>query len=209
LPKLSFLPKDRRFSILFEQSASNVVKMAAEFKELVNTWKNPKQRVDILADMEHDGDAITHDIMALLHRTFITPFDREDISALARSLDDVADRIHSTADTMFLYGISAPSPGACEISDLIAEAASEVAKAVTEISGRIDRTHLLQHCVEINRIENLGDNLYRTALADLFAGSTDVFNVIKWREIYEYMESTIDGTEIVADVLEGMALKYA
>jgi predicted phosphate transport protein (TIGR00153 family) len=209
LPRITLLPRDRRFSILFQQSADNLVRMGREFKELVFVWENIKERVSMLADMERDGDAITHDVMAMLHRTFITPFDREDISLLARSLDDVADQIHSAADIMLLYGVERPTDRAKELADIIDQVCREVSKGVAGISGPIDQNQLLKACVEINRLENMADDLYRRTLAELFAGSPDAVHVIKWREVYEDMESAIDGAEVVADVLEEMALKYA
>jgi uncharacterized protein len=209
LAKLSLLPKDRRFYIFFQQGAENVVKMAKEFKELIFSWENIRERVSILADFEHDGDAITHDVMHLLHRTFITPLDREDISLLARSIDDVADRIHSAADIMYVYRIESSNDRAKELADIIVQASIEVEKAVSSISSRIDRNQLLKECVEINRLENMGDSIYRNALAELFTNSRDMAYVVKWREIYEDMESSIDGCEVIADVLEGIALKYS
>jgi predicted phosphate transport protein (TIGR00153 family) len=207
--KLSLIPTDRRFSILFQQGAENVVKMAKQFRELLNVWENVRERVSILADLERDGDAINHDIMALLHRTFITPFDREDIATLAHSIDDVADRIHSAADTMLVYRIEGPNERAKELVELIVQATAEVEKAMSGITGRIDRNLILKECVEINRLENLGDSVYRLALADLFTDSKDMAYVVKWREVYEDMESSIDGCEVIADVLEEIALKYA
>jgi uncharacterized protein len=209
LAKLSLLPKDRRFYIFFQQGAENVVKMAKEFKELIFSWENIRERVSILSDLEHDGDAITHDVMHLLHRTFITPLDREDISLLARSIDDVADRIHSAADIMYVYRIESSSDRAKELADIIVQASVEVEKAVSSISNRIDRNQLLKECVEINRLENMGDSIYRNALAELFTNSREMAYVVKWREIYEDMESSIDGCEVIADVLEGIALKYS
>jgi predicted phosphate transport protein (TIGR00153 family) len=207
--KLSLVPRDKRFSILFQQGAQNVVKMANGFKEIIYTWEHVKERVSILTDMERDGDAITHEVIALLHRTFITPFDREDISLLAQSLDDIADRIHSSADIMLLYQIERPGDWAKELVDIILDATVEVEKAVSGISGHIDQNQLLKRCVEINRLENLGDRVYRSALADLYTESSDIFHVVKWREIYEDMESVIDGCEATANALEGIALKYA
>jgi len=209
LPKLSLLPRDKRFSILFQQSADNLVRMGREFKEMVTVWENVKERAIMLADMERDGDAITHDVMAMLHRTFITPFDREDISLLARSLDDVADRIHAAADVMLLYGVERPTGRAIELADIVDQVSKEIQKGISGISGPIDQPQLLKACVEINRLENVADDLYRGALAELFAGSPDVVHVIKWREIYEDIELAIDGSEVVADVLEEMALKYS
>ena len=207
--KLSLVPKDKRFSILFQQGAENVVKMAREFRELVYVWENVKERVNILDDLERDGDAITHEVMALLHRTFITPLDREDISLLAQSLDDIADGIHLAADIMFLYRIESPTDRAKELADIVLQVAVEVEGAVLGISGHIDRNQLLKRCVEINRLQNFGNSVYYTALASLFANISDICYVIKWREIYELIKSPIDKCEVAANVIEGVAIKYS
>ena len=207
--KFSLTPKDKKFAALFEQSAHNAVKIAQQLKDMVYTWENVEERLGIITDLEHQGDAITHQIMAQLHRSFITPFDREDIALLAHSLDDVTDFIHSSADTMILYKAGRPTKRARELADIIVEAAIETEKAVSEIHERIERDQLLRRCTEINRLENVGDSVYRSALAELFADSTDVAYLIKWREIYEHMETAIDRCEDTANVLEGVAMKYA
>ena len=209
MPKWSLLPREKKFFILFQQGAENIVKMARELKDLLHIWENVKQRVNIIADLEQDGDAITHDVMTLLHRTFITPFDREDISLLAHSLDDIADGIHQIADTVFLYRVERPTEQAKELSDILFQAAIEVEKAITEISGPINQSQLLKRCVEINRLENSGDIIYRAALAGLFANPSDIAFVIKWRDIYEDLELSIDGCEVIANAVEAIAIKYA
>jgi len=165
--------------------------------------------VGIITTLEHEGDAITHQIIAQLHRTFVTPLDREDIALLAESLDDITDFIHSAADAMLLYNVERPTDKARELADIVVQAVIEVEKGVSEIHGRIDRDKLLKLCVEINRLENVGDSIYRSALAELFISSTDYAHLIKWREIYEDIETAIDRCEDVANVLEGVALKYA
>ncbi|MDP2743891.1 MAG: DUF47 domain-containing protein [Dehalococcoidia bacterium] len=207
--KLSLIPREKKFSALFEQSAQNAVKIAQQLRDMVHVWENIKERVDIITDLEHQGDAIAHQIIAQLHQTFVTPFDREDIAHLAHSLDDVTDFIHSAADTMLLYKVDRPTERAKELADIVVQAVSEMEKAVAEIHDRIDRKRLLRRCVEINRLENAGDSVYRSALAELFADSKDFAYLIKWREIYEHMETAIDRCEDVADILEGVALKYA
>ena len=207
--KLSLIPREKKFFILFEQSAQNVVKIAQQLKDLVNTWENVKERVGVIASLEHEGDAITHQIVAELHRTFVTPFDREDIALLAESLDDVTDFIHSAADAMLIYKVERPTDKAKELTDILLQAVLEVQKGVSEIHGRIDRDKLLKLCVEINRLENVGDNVYRSAIAELFVNSADFAYLIKWREIYEDIETAIDRCEDVANILEGVALKYA
>jgi predicted phosphate transport protein (TIGR00153 family) len=162
----------------------------------------------VIADMEQDGDAITHNIMTLLHRTFITPLDREDLSALAQTLDDVADRIHAVADTLYLYKIEGPTDRAKELSDIILKAVTEVAGGINEISQGIKRPELLKRSEVINQIENSGDAVYRAALAELFKQPHDMAFIVKWREIYKKMEATIDGCEDCANVMEGIAIKY-
>jgi len=183
--------------------------MAKEFRDLVYVWENVKERVSILAEFERQGDAITHQINELLRRSFITPFDREDIGLLAQSLDDIADYIHLAADSMFIYGIERPTDKAKEFVEIILQVTLETEKAISEISGRIDQDRLFKRCVEINRLENLGDNINRTALAELFLNPSDISQVVRWLEIYKHMESTIDGGEAVAKVLEDIAHKYA
>ena len=209
MPRFSLFPREEKFFVLFEQSAQNVVKIAQQLKDMVNTWENVKERVGVIASLEHEGDAITHQIIAQLHRTFVTPFDREDIALLAESLDDVTDFIHSAADAMLLYRVERPTDKVREMADIVVQAALEVEKGVSEIHGRIDRDKLLKLCVEINRLENVGDSVYRSALAELFVKSEDFAYLIKWREIYEHIETAIDRCEDIANILEGVALKYA
>lgn len=209
MPRFSLFPREKKFFVLFEQSAENMVKTAQQLRDMVNIWENVKERVAVIDDLEHQGDAITHQIMAQLHRTFVTPFDREDIALLAHSMDDVTDLIHAAADAMLLYKVARPTERAKELADILVQAAIEVEKAVAEIQGHIQRDPLLKRCVEINRLENVGDGVYRASLAELFADSTDAAYLIKWREIYDHMEGAIDKCEDVANVLEGVALKYA
>lgn len=208
MPRFSLVPKERKFFAFFMQEAENIVKMARQLKDLLYIWQNIRERTNVLSDMEQDGDAITHDIMTLLHRTFVTPLDREDISALAHALDDIADRIHATADTLYLYRIEKPTDRAKELCDIILRAVSETAAAVSEINVRINQPELLKRCVNINQLENTGDAVYRAALVELFANPADMASIVKWREIYQNMESTINGCETVADILEGIAIKY-
>jgi predicted phosphate transport protein (TIGR00153 family) len=209
LPRFSLFPREEKFFVLFEQSAQNVVKIAQQLKDMVNTWENVKERVGTIAALEHEGDAITHQIVAQLHRTFVTPLDREDIALLAESLDDITDFIHSAADAMLIYKVECPTDKVRELVDIVVQTVIEVEKGVAAIHGRIDRDKLLKLCVEINRLENVGDSIYRSALADLFFSSKDYAHLIKWREIYEDIETAIDRCEDVANVLEGVALKYA
>jgi len=207
--KLTLIPREKKFFALFEQGAQNAVKIAQQLKDLVYIWENVKERVWVITDLEHQGDAITHQIFEQLHRSVITPFDREDIALLAHSLDDVTDFIHAAADAMLLYKVMRPTQRAKEMVDIVVQAVVEVESGVSEIHNRIGRKQLLKRCVEINRLENMGDSVFRSAMAELFEDSADLAGLIKWREIYKHMESVIDRCEDIANILEGVAIKYA
>ncbi len=207
--RFPFIPREQKFFDLFEGSARNMVKAAQVLKGMVDTWEDVGKSVDEITALEHEGDTITHQIMAQLHRTFVTPFDREDITMLAHTLDDVTDFIHATADAMFIYKIDRPSQRAKELADIIVQAAVEVEKAIPLLRHRSELKKVLPRCVEINRLENVADRVFHSAQAELFDNTTDMAQVIKWREIYEYMESATDRCEDVSNVLEGVALKYA
>ncbi len=207
--KFSLIPRERKFFVLFEQSAQNAVKITQQLKDMVYIWENVKERVGIITDLEHQGDAITHQIFEQLHRSVITPFDREDIALLAHSLDDVTDFIHAAADAMLLYKVERPTHRAKELAEIAVQAVAEVEKAVSEMHDRAGRNRLLKRCIEINRLENIGDSVYRSAMAELFDDSADMAGVIKWREIYNHMESVIDRCEDIANTLEGVSIKYA
>ncbi len=207
--KFSFLPREKKFFDLFEGSARNMVKAAQVLKELVDTWDDVEKRVGQITELEHEGDTITHQIMAQLNRTFVTPFDREDIALLANTLDDVTDFIHAASDALLIYKVDHPGQRAKELADIIVQAAAEVERAMPQLRHRAELKNILTRCVEINRLENRADRVFRSAMAELFDDSTDIASVIKWREIYEHMESATDRCEDVADVLEGVALKHA
>ncbi|MDO8687750.1 MAG: DUF47 domain-containing protein [Dehalococcoidales bacterium] len=203
------MPKGENFFELLENSAQNTVQAAQKLKELVDTWQNVEAKVNEITELEHVGDTITHQIFAQLHRTFITPLDREDIALLANSLDDVTDFIHAAADAMLIYKVNRPDQRAKELAEVVVQAALEVAKAVPQLRHRADAKKIIEHCVEINRLENAADRIFRSAVGELFDDAKDIAHVIKWREIYEHMESATDRCEDVADVLEGVALKHA
>ena len=207
--RFNLMPKEENFFKLFEQSAANLIVGAQKLKELVDTWQNVEAKVNEINEIEHTGDTITHQIIAQLNRTFITPFDREDISLLAHSLDDVIDFIQSAADSMFIYKIDVPGKRARELADIIVQATIEVEKAVCLLHHSSHFKQMLSECVEINRLENAGDQVYRAALGELFDGTTQIADVIKWREIFEHMETATDRCEDVANVLEAVALKHA
>ena len=207
--RFPFIPREEKFFVLFQESAQNVVNAAQGLKNLVDDWANIEGEVAQITELEHQGDTITHQIMAQLNRTFVTPFDREDMALLAHSMDDVTDFIHAAADAMLIYKVDPPAQRAKELADIIVQAAAEVERAVSQLQHRTELKRVLTRCVEINRLENMADRVFRSAMAELFNDSTDITHIIKWREIYEHMESATDRCEDVANVLEGVALKHA
>jgi predicted phosphate transport protein (TIGR00153 family) len=207
--RLPFVPREQKFFELFEESAQNTVQASEALKEMINDWQFVDSRVAEITELEHRGDTITHQIISLLHRTFVTPLDREDIALLAHTLDDIMDFVHSAADAMFIYKIQKPTERAKQLADIIVRGAAEVQKAVSGLRKRSELKRIMEGCVEINRLENMADRVYRAAIAELFDNAENMAEVIKWREIYEHMESATDRCEDVANVLEGVALKHA
>jgi len=210
LARFPFIPREQKFFDSFEASAQNMVKAAHELRELVYNWEDVKQKIDTIAEFEHQGDTITHQIIAQLHRTFITPFDREDMCLLARKLDDVTDCIDAAAGAMLIYKVSHhPNQRAKDLSKIILQATTEIEKAMPLLRDHANLKQLLPLCVEINRLENAADAVFNMALSELFDDTRDIPYVIKWHEIYNHMERATDKCEDVADVLEGIALKHA
>lgn len=186
-----------------------MVEAAQKLNNLVDTWEDIEKSVEQITVLEHKGDTITHQIMEQLHRTFITPFDREDIALLAHTIDDVTDFIHAAVDAMLIYKVPPPTQRAKELADIIVQATTEVERAMPQLRHRSELKQILTRCVEINRLENKADRVFRSAMGELFENTTDWAQVIKWREIYKHMESATDRCEDVANVLEGVALKHA
>ncbi len=207
--KLHLMPQEHKFFDLFEESAKNTSKAAKSLKDMLDTWQFIDSHVAEITEMEHAGDTITHQVISMLHRTFVTPFDREDIALLAHTMDDIIDFIHASADAMFIYKITSPTQRAKELADVIVQGAAEMEKAVAGLRKKSEFKNMLEHCVEMNRLENVADRIYRAAIGELFENNSDIATVIKWREIYEHLESATDRCEDVANVLEGVALKHA
>jgi predicted phosphate transport protein (TIGR00153 family) len=207
LPRFSLIPRDPKFFDLFEKGADNAATAATELHILFNNFTNVAQKVGRITELEHQGDYITHQIMEQLHRTFVTPLDREDIAALTQGLDDVMDFMEDAANAMFLYRIEQPTKRARQLVDILVDVTDELMKAMPHLRKRSEMKQILEHCVEINRLENEADSIVRYALAELFV-DLQLADVIKWREIYEHLENAVDKAEDVANVLEGVVLKH-
>ena len=170
---------------------------------------DPAKQAELVKMAEHAGDEITHAVIERLHQTFITPIDRGDIHELISRMDDVLDLVEASAERIWLYGIRTMEPDARELARVLEQAVVEMGAAVRGLRDLKDRPRLLAHCTEINRLENVGDQLLRRAMARLFTDSSDAIHVIKWKEIYDYLENAVDRCEDVANVIEGVALEYS
>jgi predicted phosphate transport protein (TIGR00153 family) len=209
VPKISFIPRQPKFYDLFEKSTANLVVAAGKLVDLFDDYTDLELKVSRLKDLEHEGDTITHEIMHNLHRTFVTPFDREDIAKLANSLDDVMDFIEAAARTCLLYRIDKPIDRACELAHIILLCTHKLNEVMPLLHHRDQFDKVLEQCIEINRLENEADDVNHAALAELFDNTKDLSQIIKWREILEHMESATDRAEDVANVLEAVVLKHA
>ncbi len=198
------LPKDVKFFEMFAEMSSNLNRGAALLRLILDDFDNLDDRVQQLKDIEHRGDELTHAILVKLNKTFITPFDREDIHRLASSLDDVLDFLYSAGERILLYKIQAAPPAAIELADVIIAQCAELASAV---SGLERQEGVLERCVEINRLENVADGIGRKAIGQLFQTETDPIALIKLKELYETLESATDKAEDAANVLEAVILK--
>ncbi len=207
MPRFSIMPREPKFFDLFERSVANVATAARLLADLFENYTKLPQKVARMTELEHVGDAITHQIMEQLHRTFVTPLDREDIALLTERLDDMMDFMEDAANAMLLYRIEQPTIRAQELASILVTMTDELAIAVPHLRNRSKMKEILEHCVEINRLENEADAVVRFALAELFDG-IPIIEVIKWREIYEHLETAVDKGEDVANVLEGVVLKH-
>ena len=208
MARFSLIPREAKFYDFFEQDVANLVTAAKELMDLFENYDDVETKVSRFIDLEHQGDVITHQIMGQLHRTFVTPLDREDIALLANSLDDIMDFIEGAARTAVLYRIARPTESARKLAAIIFNVTTELNKAILCLRHRNKFKQILEHCVEVNRLENEADNVHHAALAELFDNATDIVDIIKWREIYEQLESATDRGEDVANALEGIVVKY-
>jgi len=207
-----FVPKDKKiFFPLFEQAASNVVAIATVLVEAVNS-ANPATREELykqIDKLENKGDELTHQIYLELGKNFITPFDREDIHALATAIDDVADNIQGAANRMSLYRIDEFNEHIKKLSDLILQGSIDLEKAVRELKDLRNVRAIADSCIRINSMENQADYVFDRAVADLFLYERDAIKLIKYKEILAALENATDMCEDAANVMESILVKNA
>lgn len=203
----SLVPRERQFYVLFRESAANLMDSLLALNTFLRSDRADfAQHARELRDLEHRGDEITHRIIRELNATFITPFDREDIYALATALDDVVDLAEETADTVVLDCVTGITPEARQMGDILVTIGQELVQAIDELETRKNTT---QHWVAIHALENQGDSVTRQAIGALFQNGQDPVEIIKWKDVYALLEKTIDRTEDVANILESVTIKNA
>jgi hypothetical protein len=197
------------FYDLFEQETANLVVAGEKLVDFFDNYENVEAKAKELKDLEHKGDVITHQIIARVHRSFVTPIDSEDITLLAHSLDDVMDFIEAAGRTAWLYHIVQPTERARELARIVGKMTRKLNEVMPQLRHRDKFKWIIEQCVEINTLENEADDVQHAALAELFeACRSDACEVIKWRELYGHLEDATDRGEDVANVLEGVVLKY-
>jgi len=207
--RFSLIPRNYRFYDLFEKSARNLVLASEALTDLLDHFENVEMKTGRIKELEHAGDDVTHELYLQLHRTFVTPLDREDIAALAQRMDDVMDFVEGAATAIRIYGIERPTPAARSLADLIRLQCVQIERAVANLRKGSNLKKVQEQLVEIHRLENEADTQFLTASAELFRDEMGSADIIKWRDIYDQLERATDSAEQVAHVLEGIVLKHA
>ena len=203
---MSLIPRDEKFYELFREQAENILNAARKLVALFDEFQDIEKRVMEIKFVEHKGDQLTHALMMKLNKTFITPFDREDIHSLGSALDDVLDLLDAVANRMLLYKVKEVTPGARQLAKVVLHGSEILLRAVSQMDKPQD---ILEYCDQLKQIEEEADRIKDECVGGLFENSVDPFEVIKWKEIYEVLEATTDKIEDVADVLETVVLKAA
>jgi len=204
------LPKEQKFFEMLKNQSSNAVRGAHELKNLVNyydklSYSKKRGCVKIIKDIEHKGDDLSHEIIGILDKTFITPIDKEDIHQLTRLLDDVIDLIDATAQRILIFKINRIDSCIKKFAEIALEIVKRIDEGILEMSNL---KNMNQFYIDVHTLENEGDDLYRDALEKLF-NKKDAIEIIKYKEIYEFLESIIDKCEVIANVIQSIVVKHA
>ena len=202
----AFVGRDTRYFDLFDAAARNVETGAEMLERMLRGWPETAPLAREIKEAENEGDRITAELIHRINQTFVTPLDREDIIALASSLDDVIDLTEEVADYLGLYRVEAPMEQAVELAAILHQATRQLAEAVPRLRDFADLT---SHTHEVHRLENEGDRITREGIAALFDHGIDPMTVIRWKDVYERLEGAIDATEHAANILEGVVIKNA
>jgi predicted phosphate transport protein (TIGR00153 family) len=203
--RISLVPQKREFFDLYNRAAANAVAISEKLVVLLDTFPDgADDGMRDIKELEHEGDRITHDLIDLINRTFVTPFDRDDMYRLAGVLDDVCDNIDDSAEKVVGYGVREISEPARQQSQVIHRCTTKLAEAIAQLEGFKDSRRQL---IELRTLEDEGDRLSRQAISALFAGDPDAVSLVRWKDIHEQLEEAIDACENAADVLEAILVK--
>jgi len=205
---MGLFPKDIDFFEVLDRDSLNITKASILLVALMEKFDRLEERAKEIYEVEQEGDVLTHEIMKKLNKTFITPIDREDLHALASSLDDILDLIWASVDRMVVFKLTAATDEAIAMAKELQTTTEVIHKAIHKLKEK-QYSHVQEYCIEINRLENRIDRIFRDALGRLFEEVKDPILIIKWKEIYEHLEDASDKCEDVANVLEAIVLKYA
>jgi uncharacterized protein len=201
---LRLTPQKRQFFSLFTQASANARDIARILVDLLDDWPESREKLRDIRELEHEGDRLTHEVINLLNRTFVTPFDRDDMYRLISVIDDVCDHIDEAADNIDAYEVRNVPEKARQQAEVIHRAASRLHEAVERLEGFKDSSRQL---AALRELEDEGDRLSRDAIADLFRSGADPLTIIRWKDIHEQLEEAVDACENAADVLEAILVK--
>ena len=205
MARISLIPQKREFFDLYNSAAANAVSISERLIELLDEFpKGADDHMRDIKELEHAGDRITHDLIDLINRTFVTPFDRDDMFRLAGVLDDICDNVDDTAEKIVGYGVQEVRSQAREQAAVVNRAAKKLAEAISRLEGFKDSKRQL---IELRELEDEGDRLNHEAIAELFRSNDDALYVIRWKDVHESLEEAVDACENAADVLEAILVK--
>jgi uncharacterized protein len=206
----NFLPRTPKFFDYFDRDTEVLVRTAESFCRFLESSGDPRENSAKLKELEHEADRLTHEAMELLHRSFITPLERGDLRRLILALDEIVDYLDDAARRIAIYEVGAILPEVCAMGKVLVDLAKAVQAAVHALRDlRKKNNRVLEHCIEIQRLENLGDHLHHIALASIFKTGMEPLTVMKWKEIVDLIELAMDAAEEVAHVIEGIVLENA
>lgn len=200
------IPQDKHFFNMLENESNNVLDGSIAFLDMLNKYENIKEKQQKIKDIEHQGDDFVHEIFEELNKTFITPIDHEDISGLASAFDDILDYIDGTATRFILYEIEKPEENMIKLAEVIVKQVTELNSAICGLRNIKNPRDIEQKCIEVNRLENIADDIYKTSVAQLFKRK-DAIEIMKLREIYERLEFATDKAEDAANVISDIVVK--
>jgi predicted phosphate transport protein (TIGR00153 family) len=206
----ALIPKEKVFFELFAKAASKGVEACTALEVMLNDLGHAEGHSRRIKELEHEGDELTHRTVELLHKTFVTPLDRDDIHRLITRLDDVLDLTEAASARLQMYDVKVATPESIQQVKVLIRSAQQLEKALNLLStAKKSQQQILDICVEVNRLENEGDAIMRGAIARLFREEQDIRSVLKWKEIYDDLETAIDRCEDVANIVEGIVIEMA